>query len=240
MMSERIEDGCVNMGKIFTKKVSETVEEEIEKMIESGKFQSGEKLPSVRELCDLFGVGRSAVRDAITTLKGKGTVYVKQGEGTYICEFDSAKLFTNHMLIPNCEDIKDLFQVRKILETGIAEMAASNRSVQDLVRMEEILSNLCINGWEGDYHFHMAIANATGNKSLIQLVQTISTTMKKAMIDFHRYIQENEDIVKTMDEQHDKIYESIKMGNPIKANQSMINHLQYVEEILQNNILQKV
>lgn len=64
--------------------------------------------------------------------------------------------------------------------------------------------------------------------------------MKKAMIDFHRYIQENENIVKTMDEQHDKIYESIKMGNPIKANQSMINHLQYVEEILQNNILQKV
>lgn len=99
-MSERIEGGCVNVGKIFIKKVSETVEQEIEKMIESGKFQSGEKLPSVRELCDLFGVGRSAVRDAITTLKGKGTVYVKQGEGTYICEFDSTKLFTNHMLIP--------------------------------------------------------------------------------------------------------------------------------------------
>jgi DNA-binding transcriptional MocR family regulator len=41
-------------------------------MIESGTFQPGEKLPSVRELCDSFNVGRSAVRDAISTLSGEG------------------------------------------------------------------------------------------------------------------------------------------------------------------------
>ena len=45
--------------KISTKKVSESVTEEIEKLIEMGTFQAGEKLPSVRELCELFGVGRN-------------------------------------------------------------------------------------------------------------------------------------------------------------------------------------
>ncbi|MEL3973203.1 GntR family transcriptional regulator [Rossellomorea oryzaecorticis] len=66
-------------GKISTKKVSDFVEEQIEGMIQSGMFKAGEKLPSVRELCEMYEVGRSAVRDAMTTLKGKGILQVKQG-----------------------------------------------------------------------------------------------------------------------------------------------------------------
>ena len=124
--------------KISTKKVSESVTEEIEKLIERGTFQAGEKLPSVRELCELFGVGRSAVRDAITTLSGKGIVTVKQGEGTYICEFDSSKLFNHPLLLPSSKDITELFQVRKIVETGIAEASAIHRSEEDLLKMEEV------------------------------------------------------------------------------------------------------
>lgn len=229
----------MNVEKISTKKISESVGEQIEKMIGSGTFQAGEKLPSVRELCQLFGVGRSAVRDAISTLSGKGIVYVKQGEGTYICEFDSTKLFHNHMLLPAAGDISELFQVRKILDTGIAEMAALNRSKKDLKVMEKLLSTQLSNGWESDYEFHMAIAQATGNKILIDLIQFISTTMKKVMIDFHRYIQKNEAIVQMIGKQHDTIYESIKISEPKKAKQAMIEHLDYVEELLQGGIIRK-
>jgi GntR family transcriptional regulator, transcriptional repressor for pyruvate dehydrogenase complex len=237
-MSEKQGGEFVNVRKISTKKVSDSVVEQIEEMIESGTFQAGEKLPSVRELCDLFDVGRSAVRDAITTLKGKGTVYVKQGEGTFICEFDSTKLFTNHLLLPSSRDVSKLFQVRKILEAGIAEMAALNRSEGDLQLMEESISTQSVNGWEADYHFHMAIAKATGNQILIQLMQFISTTTKKVMIDFHKYIQNNESAVKMIVEQHDQIYESIKLGKPKKANETMIGHLNFVEDLLQSSVLQ--
>ncbi|RFU66761.1 FadR family transcriptional regulator [Peribacillus glennii] len=208
-------------------------------MIDSGKFQAGEKLPSVRELCEMFGVGRSAVRDAITTLKGKGTVYVKQGEGTYICGFDSTKLFTNPMSLPGSRDIRELFQVRKILEAGIAEMAALNRSEEDLKVIEEILYNQSNNGWESDYNLHAAIAKATGNEIIIQLIQFISTMMKKAMIDFHNYIQINPTTVKTISEQHKSIYEAIKLAQPGIAKQRMIEHLDFVEkELSQSLVLQ--
>ncbi|MFC3883607.1 FadR/GntR family transcriptional regulator [Bacillus songklensis] len=229
----------MNVKKISTKKVSESVAEEIEKMIESGTFRAGEKLPSVRELCDLFDVGRSSVRDAITTLKGKGTVYVKQGEGTFVCKFDSTKLFNPHLLLPSSRDIRELFQARKIVEAGIAEMAALNRSEKDLQLIKESVSNQLVNGWESDYHFHMAIAKATGNQIMIQFMQFISTTTKKAMIDFHHYIQKNESTVKTIVKQHAQIYESIKRREPKKANQMMIEHLNFVEELLQNSVWQQ-
>ncbi|MFC0272745.1 FadR/GntR family transcriptional regulator [Metabacillus herbersteinensis] len=227
----------MNIEKIITKKVSESVGEQIEKMIESGTFKAGEKLPSVRELCEMFGVGRSAVRDAITALKGKGAVDVKQGEGTYVCEFDSTKLFNSTLLLPSTKDIKELVQVRKILETAIAEMAALNRTEYDLLNMKEILSTQVTSGWEADYQFHMAIAKAAGNEILIQLMQCISTTTKKAMNDFHKTIQTNKSTVKQIAEQHLEIYEYIKLGEPKKAHQKMSEHLNQVEELMQNSVL---
>jgi GntR family transcriptional regulator, transcriptional repressor for pyruvate dehydrogenase complex len=230
----------VKVKKISTKKVSDSVVEQIEEMIKSGSFQAGEKLPSVRELCEMFGVGRSAVRDAITTLKGKGAVEVKQGEGAYILEFDSTRLFNNHLLLPGYRDISELFQVRKILEAEIAEMAALNRSEADLHLMEKILSNQSIKGWESDYHLHTAIAKAAGNEIIIQLVQFISATMKKAMIDFHNYIEKIPTTVQVIENQHIRIYESIKLAIPQKAKQTMIEHLNFVEkELLQSHALQQ-
>lgn len=230
----------MNVEKIPIRKVSESVVEQIEKLIEEGTFLPGEKLPSVRELCEMFGVGRSAVRDAIITLKGKGSVDVKQGEGTFIRKFDSTKLFTNQLILPDLKDIRQLFQVRKILEPGIAETAALNRNEKDLEAMENALFNENSQGWESDYNFHMAIANATGNEIITQLMQFISTTTKKAMNDFHQYIQENQSIVMNIDAQHQSIYQAIKNSGHGLAKKAMIEHLDYVENILQSSILNEI
>lgn len=229
----------MDVEKISIKKISESVIEQIEAMIESGTFQAGDKLPSVRELCDMFGVGRTAVRDAIITLKGKGTVDVRKGEGTYICGFDSKNIFNYHMISPRSEEIGDLYQVRKILEPGIAETAAINRLEKDIQIMENILLNEASHGWKSDYNFHMAIAKATGNEIISQLMQFISTTTKKAIIDFHNHIQDNSIIMKKINEQHQEIYEAIKMEEHLKANQKMTEHLELVEELLQKSIFQE-
>lgn len=226
----------MNVEKISVKKVSESVVEQIEKMIESGTFQSGEKLPSVREMCEMFGVGRSAIRDAIITLKGKGTVDVRQGEGTYICRFDSAKLFPNHLISPDSSDVRELFQVRKILEPGIAEMAARYRTEQQVYEMENIFSSDSALSWEEDYNFHMIIANASKNQIIFQLMQFISTTTKKHMNDFHLTIQKNEHIIEKISKQHLEILSAIKNANPEQAKIKMTEHLEYVEGILQSSL----
>lgn len=229
----------MNVEKISVKKISESVVEQIEKMIESGTFEPGDKLPSVRELCDKFGVGRTAVRDAIITLKGKGMVDVKQGEGTFICEFDTTRIFNQQWIYPHSEDIKKLFQVRKVLETGIAENAAMYRSDEDIQKMKNILSSKSVTGWESDYNFHMAIAQSTRNDIITQLMQFISTTTKKAMNDFHTYIQNQDSIVTKIDEQHFQIFEAIKNQESQTANLKMREHLDYVEELLQDCIVQE-
>jgi len=225
----------LKIERISTKKVSESVTEQIEKMIEVGTFLPGEKLPSVRELCEMFGVGRSAVRDAITTLKGKGAVTVKQGEGTYICKFDSGKLFNNHLLLPSSKDISQLFQVRKLLEPGIAEIAAKNRSEKDLKLMEGLLYGNGDNSWEADYNFHLAIAKAAGNEILVQLLEFISASMKKTMIGFHQYIEEDRIVFEEITRQHSQIFRMIQNKESAQAKQMMEEHLEYVEDLLKTS-----
>lgn len=222
--------------KISVKKISDSVVEEIEKLISTGKFKAGEKLPSVREMCDLFGVGRSAVRDAIITLKGKGAVVVKQGEGTFIREFDSSELFRSQLLQPGFEDIGELFQARKILETGIAEIAALKRSAEDLGKMKGILSENFDQPSEKDYLFHRAIAQASRNEVLIQFVQFISSTLKKTMAEFHACIEKDEKAGTSIAKQHMRIYAAIVKADGNEAKQAMADHLNHVEALMKTKL----
>lgn len=217
--------------KLEIKKVSDRVGEQLEKMIIYGTFQAGEKLPSVRELCELFGVGRSAVRDAITVLKGKGLVDVKQGDGTYVCGFDSTKLFKQTNIPVDTKDLTELFQVRKIMETGMVEIAAKTRNNSDISKMKETLSLTNVNGWEADYQFHKLIAVATGNVIFIQLSEFISDSMKQTMIDFYRYIENQEQTILKINQQHEQLVSFIELGNALAAKEMMTEHLLFVEDL---------
>lgn len=170
----------------------------------------------------------------MTTLKGRGLVDVRHGEGAFVCRFDGAALFQG-ILLTEEKDIRQLFNVRKILEAGIAETAARERGPRDLDLMKAAVEELrtgTSNGWEADYRFHLAIARATQNGILVQLTETIASTTKKAMIDFHRIIFSDQALTKSVFEQHFALYQSIHDGNPEKARNRLLEHLTFTERLL--------
>ncbi|MDQ0337600.1 GntR family transcriptional repressor for pyruvate dehydrogenase complex [Caldalkalibacillus uzonensis] len=225
----------MNVEKITPKKISEQVAEQLEQWIISQHLQPGDKLPSVRQLCDMFDVGRSAVRDAITTLKGKGILEVKQGEGAFIRSFDSAQLFEQLLLLDK-QDLTDVFNVRKILEVGSAELASTSRTAAHVQQMEKALQMLensdSLEDWEADYAFHMAIAEATRNKVIIRLMETVSVLLKKAIINCHNMALHSEAVSSSIRKQHVAIYLAIKEQKAEQAREAMFEHLCYVEALL--------
>lgn len=222
-------------AKISHQKISDKVALQIEQWISAGQVQPGDKLPSVRELCQLFDVGRTAVRDAITTLKGKGLVEVRHGNGTFVCPFDCTRVFHGLSLV-NKEDIRNLFEVRKILEVGTAELAAVNREQLHLVKMKQALDCLAqadsLEAWRADFDFHLVIAEATRNEHLMQLMQTVSSTIRKGIMDCHRVILADADRERLIFQQHVAVYEAILAADPNRSRQAMMEHLSYVEALL--------
>jgi GntR family transcriptional regulator, transcriptional repressor for pyruvate dehydrogenase complex len=233
--------------KIKPKKIYEEVSDELYEMIRSGSLKPGEQLDSIQQLAENFQVGRPAIREALSALSSMGLIEIKQGEGTFVKTFDPAIM--NHplsaALLMDQDNIKHLLEVRKILESGTAEVAAKKRTEDDLIELKDRLSDMeKVSDDEelsdkADVAFHVAVANASQNELLITLMNHVSELMSEKMRDIRRIALYSEEMtLKQLYQQHVRIYDAIVAQDEDGARSAMLFHLQSVEESL-DRVIQK-
>lgn len=233
--------------KIKPKKIYEEVSDELYEMIRSGSLKPGEQLDSIQQLAENFQVGRPAIREALSALSSMGLIEIKQGEGTFVKTFDPAIM--NHplsaALLMDQDNIKHLLEVRKILESGTAEVAAKKRTEENLIELKDMLFNMDkVSDDEelsdkADISFHVAVANASQNELLITLMNHVSELMTEKMRDIRRVALYSEEMtLKQLYQQHVRIYDAIEAQDEDGARSAMLFHLQSVEESL-DRVIQK-
>ncbi|WP_318292145.1 FadR/GntR family transcriptional regulator [Peribacillus frigoritolerans] len=233
--------------KIKPKKIYEEVSDELYEMIRSGSLKPGEQLDSIQQLAENFQVGRPAIREALSALSSMGLIEIKQGEGTFVKTFDPAIM--NHplsaALLMDQDNIKHLLEVRKILESGTAEVAAKKRTEENLIELKDMLFNMDkVSDDEelsdkADISFHVAVANASQNELLITLMNHVSELMTEKMRDIRRAALYSEEMtLKQLYQQHVRIYDAIVAQDEDGARSAMLFHLQSVEESL-DRVIQK-
>lgn len=162
---------------------------QIARAIRSGEYKEGTRLPTERELADLFGVSRSSVREALSILAALGIIDRRAGNGTYIrcCEERILSLILE--LAYGEADLKDTFELQRILEVGMAELAARDMSAErlfeiqkELKAMEEAASHNDVEAYfAADRRFHLAIAAATGNALLEHHLRSLIAQMERPL-----------------------------------------------------------
>ncbi|MFE8703597.1 FadR/GntR family transcriptional regulator [Cytobacillus sp. FJAT-54145] len=227
--------------RIKPKKIYEEVADTLLTMIKNGDLKPGDKLDSVQQLAENFQVGRSAIREALSALRAMGLVEMKQGEGTYIKGFEASQItmpLTTAILM-NKEDVINLLEVRKIIETGAAASAAKNRSKENLESMQKALNEMKIAygneelGEKSDLEFHLALANASQNPLLVSLLNHVSELMVKTMKETRRlWLFSKDETSEKLYEEHLSIYVAIEEQNEEKARSCMLKHLENVENLL--------
>lgn len=226
--------------RIKTEKIYEQVADSLITMIKEGRLQPGDKLDSVEQLAKNFGVGRSAIREALSGLRSMGLVEMRQGEGTYVKTFD-ARLFTlpvSSAFLMKRDDVKELYQVRKILEVGTAVYAAESYADKDLQKMEEALQLMAdakgndILAEQADIDFHLAIAQATQMNLLIHLMGSVSELISETIRETRRVLLYTEDRSMILYKEHERIYQAIKNRQADQARERMYEHLENVERLL--------
>lgn len=227
--------------KIKPKKIYEEVAEAIYEMIRSGQLNPGDKLDSVQQLAENFQVGRSAIREALTSLRAMGLVEMKQGEGTYVKEFEKDQITfpLSTAILMNKDDIAQLVEVRKIIESGTAGAAAKRRTEQHLIMMEAALEVMLGAkgdeelGEKADFQFHLALAEAAQNQLLASLMNHVSDLMVETMRETRRvWLFSKQTTIKQLYHEHLAIYEAIKNQDEEAARTRMQVHLENVDEIL--------
>lgn len=146
--------------------------------IGEGRFKVGEKIPSEPALMELYGVGRSTIREAIKSLTLSGILTVQQGFGTKVNPIPTEPI-EQRLRSSNFVEIN---QVRALLEQEIVRLATKNRNDADLKaiggalekRKTAIESGSGTECTNADIEFHLAIARASGNHVLADLYESFT------------------------------------------------------------------
>jgi GntR family transcriptional repressor for pyruvate dehydrogenase complex len=120
----------------------EQIVQQIEDSVTRGDLKPGDQLPAERELAQQFRVSRTAVREAVKTLREKGLVEAYPGRGTFITRVISHSIgqtLDRMMKIGEPEGTAHLIVVREILEPEIAALAAASADEEDIESMREAI-----------------------------------------------------------------------------------------------------
>lgn len=169
--------------------ISEEIAKQIIKLISTGELQPGQRLPSERDLCEQFGASRSSLREALRCLSIVGVLNARVGDGTSVAADGETFLrrIVEWRLITERHDVENLMEVRIALEGVSAANAALRASEEDNRKFQSLLEKMKQAAKDArkfailDVEFHVALAKASGNALVFDLVSMIRNHLVRVL-----------------------------------------------------------
>ncbi|MBW0146148.1 FadR/GntR family transcriptional regulator [Marinobacter arenosus] len=196
----------------------ETAIESLRQAIQSGQWAVGSKLPIESELSEALGVSRNTVREAVRVLVHVGMLETRQGDGTYVRATRDAGETLRRI---GRTQLAEQLEVRIMLETEAATLAATRRTNEDLRVMTDALDNRAKAGDDlaerirHDERFHHGLVAASHNSALCELYDYFSHAISQTI----ERTETDADLPEPSQEDHELLLAAIRRGDPGKAEQ---------------------
>ena len=220
---------------IRKKSISDEIVDQLVDLISRKMLKPGERLPPERDLCRQFSVGRTTLREALRSLATLGIVEGRVGEGTFISEDSSRHLEKSLQwgLLLDERGVEDLIETRLMLECQTAEAAAQRATPEDIAVIHSTVEDLEKSMddqerfLETDLSFHLAIARASGNRILANLLSQIRNYLHQWIVQSLDDLTspEGERRARLSLEEHHTILAAIETRDPETARESMRIHI---------------
>ena len=223
-------------------RLSDQIAEQLRAGIAAKQYLPGEKLPVEADLAAQFGVSRITIREAMRKLDIMGIVEIRQGAGTFVKTITPGAYIKTlfPMLSMDSNSLKDIFEIRQIIECKSAELAALNALPEDLTQIKKVLSKMPEAVRTGqlrlynelDLQFHYAVAKCTHNQILVTIQELLSDLVEGSINMGLTPINALEHSIIF----HQKIYEAIVKHDAVCAAGLMNAHIEggvnYAKNIL--------
>jgi GntR family transcriptional regulator, transcriptional repressor for pyruvate dehydrogenase complex len=206
----------------------------IKHMIVRGELQAGQRLPPERDLAGQLRVSRPSLREAIRALIALNILESRHGDGTYVSSLEPELLAEpiDFVLQVNASAIFALFEARRVLEAGVAALAAERASDLELAQLEDFVKRgrgklsdpeAFI---EHDVEFHDRIRRAARSPVLSSLLASVSGLSYESR---RRTAQSSAVRAKALAD-HQSMVRTLKARDPEAAREAMVEHLRHVLE----------
>jgi GntR family transcriptional regulator, transcriptional repressor for pyruvate dehydrogenase complex len=172
---------------VSSRRTFEEAVEQIAERIKSGDLHLGDRLPSERDLAALMRISRPTLREAVKTLVEAGVLEVRRGQSGGI--FVASELIPRDLLRSRqairVSEVAGVLEARRLLEPRVAQLAAVHASEEDFAAMAALIERKRALAAEDDFlkhedlflqldlKFHLAMARATRNSTVVQLMRSL-------------------------------------------------------------------
>ena len=214
----------------------ERIAERLVTAIALGEFESGQRLPTERELATTLEVSRNTVREALHRLQAAGYVTTRRGRGggTFIqAGGTGSDEMIKRTLARAWDELTEVLDYRRLVEQLIARTAAERRSDADVDAIRRAVDGHAnATGRDAsrlaDHALHQAIARATHNSRLVELSARIRREVGMGF-DAEPYTP---DMRRRALRQHPTLAEAVIVGNPARAARLAARHFSLTEDML--------
>jgi GntR family transcriptional regulator, transcriptional repressor for pyruvate dehydrogenase complex len=213
--------------------------ESIRQYVVRERLRPGDPLPSERQIQQQLGISRAPVREALRVLQSVGMIEARQGKGLFVKEMNLRPMvdaFVSHLELIDLDSFDHLLGLRQILELGAAELAAKQRTADDLAAMAAILEamrqrivrqELVL---EEDMGFHELLVRATHNPLLEQLYACLTPFL----VAVREGGEVNEEVLTECLADHTAIFEAVRDQDAGLAIGLMQAHMESVRRQLED------
>jgi DNA-binding FadR family transcriptional regulator len=210
------------------------IEIRLEEYLKNENFNPGDLLPKETDLAQAMGVSRTAVREAISRFRMLGIIESRKNRGMVITRPD---VLTNmqRVMDPKLldgETMKDIFEMRLVIEMGIGEILFLRKTPELLKKLEEIVekeekTTNRIDRLKYDIEFHSMLYRISGNKTILRF--------QGMLMPIFDYVDSGLNTKqKTMNAitnaTHRDLLDELKHGTPSEFRNKMQSHLRYFME----------
>jgi GntR family transcriptional repressor for pyruvate dehydrogenase complex len=217
-------------------KRSSTAERIVENLITIIKYRNlkkGDKLPPERQLCEMIGVSRPILREALKALQVMNIIDIRQGAGAYIKSLEPEDVVEHLDIVFHLDSslYHDLYEARRVIEASVAAIAAEKISGEDLALIEENIQQAAADidneqsFAERDLELHEVILKAAGNRVIPVFMQSIN----KLALLIRQKTNAMPNIRKNTIKDHKAILMALKDHDPRESAAAMERHIRNVE-----------
>jgi GntR family transcriptional regulator, transcriptional repressor for pyruvate dehydrogenase complex len=218
------------LKRIRKKRLSDEAVDQIQKLIMNHEIKPGSRLPAERKIMSMLGISRTSVREALRILEIMGLITVKPGSGAFVKELTGDLFLPLSDWLPrHKETLRQHFEARLVIEPQAAAFASQRATARVIQAMKECLDQFVEKEKTNDIpamiladaEFHRLVAQATGNRTLMILMDTIARSLFEGWKATLRIPSRR---TKTVREHH-AILKAIEEHDQEAAKKAMSNHL---------------
>jgi GntR family transcriptional regulator, transcriptional repressor for pyruvate dehydrogenase complex len=220
--------------------LAEFVVSRLTEQIEASVLKPGDKLPTESQLMETMSVSRTVIREAISRLQAAKVIETRHGIGSFVLEPTKQSIGLEVVPGTTLRDVLAILELRISLETECAGLAAQRAKSADIARIRAALDAIAAkrasasDSVEADLDFHVAVAQATGNRYFVDILVQLGTALiPRERVDSASIAREDPSAyLSLVNREHESIFDAIARRDAESARAAMRMHLSNSRERL--------